>query len=46
LAHLAGLSTQNRLIAPEEIADTVYFAATHPVLNGSMINADLGFVEP
>jgi 3-oxoacyl-[acyl-carrier protein] reductase len=46
MAHLAGLSTQNRLIAPEEIADAIFFAATNPVVNGSTLGADLGFVEP
>jgi len=46
LAHLAGLSTQNRLIAPAEVAEVIYFAATNPVINGAALSADLGFVEP
>ncbi|MDR3510980.1 MAG: SDR family NAD(P)-dependent oxidoreductase [Caulobacteraceae bacterium] len=46
LAHLASLSTQNRLIAPAEIAEALYFAALNPVVNGSALSCDLGFVEP
>lgn len=46
LDHLASLVTQNRLIEPEEIAETIYYAAHSPVLNGTMLHADLGFVEP
>jgi NAD(P)-dependent dehydrogenase (short-subunit alcohol dehydrogenase family) len=46
LAHLAGLSTQNRLIAPSEIAELICFAAANPVVNGAALNADLGFIEP
>jgi 3-oxoacyl-[acyl-carrier protein] reductase len=46
MAHLAGLSTQNRLIAPAEIAEVIYFAAANPVVNGAALNADLGFIEP
>lgn len=33
-----------RLIAPAEIADIVYFCATHPVINGEVIHANLGQV--
>jgi len=46
LEHLASLTTQNRLLSPDEIADFVHFAAMHPVVNGATLNADLGFVEP
>lgn len=46
LKHLASLTTQNRLIEPAEIADAIYFAATNPALNGSILAADLGFIEP
>ena len=46
LKNLAGLSTQNRLSSPSEIADFVHFAAGQPVLNGAVLNADLGFIEP
>lgn len=37
--------TARRLIRPEEIAETIYFAAHHPVLNGGVIHANLGQVE-
>lgn len=46
LSHLALLVTQQRLIAPEEIAELLFQAACNPVVNGSMIQADLGFIEP
>jgi NAD(P)-dependent dehydrogenase (short-subunit alcohol dehydrogenase family) len=46
LARLAALTTQNRLIAPEEIAEVLWFAAASPVVNGAVLGADLGFVEP
>ncbi|MBY8823589.1 SDR family NAD(P)-dependent oxidoreductase [Sphingomonas colocasiae] len=46
LSHLASLVTQKRLIAPEEIAELLFHAARNPVVNGSMIQADLGFIEP
>jgi NAD(P)-dependent dehydrogenase (short-subunit alcohol dehydrogenase family) len=42
LAAIAGLSAFDRLIEPEEIADTVAFAAHAPVLNGALIHANLG----
>lgn len=34
-----------RLIEPEEIADLIYFCATHPVINGSVLHANLGQIE-
>ena len=40
-----GMSAFNRLIDPGEIADTVYFASTTPVINGSVIHANLGQME-
>ena len=46
LSHLASLVTQKRLIAPAEIAELLFHAAQNPVVNGSMIQADLGFIEP
>lgn len=46
LEHLASLLTQGRLIEPEEIAETLLYAAGNPVINGSMILAELGFIEP
>lgn len=45
LDHLAAQSTQNRLIKPEEIADTLYFCATYPVVNGALLRADSGLIE-
>lgn len=46
LSQLASLLTQNRLIEPEEIAETIFHAGQSPVLNGSMVLAELGFIEP
>ena len=37
--------TARRFIEPEEIANIVYFCATNPVINGSVIHANLGQVE-
>jgi NAD(P)-dependent dehydrogenase (short-subunit alcohol dehydrogenase family) len=42
---IAGMSAFGRLIEPQEIAATVLFAATNPVLNGALIHANLGQVE-
>ncbi len=36
---------ENRLIQPEEIAQTLYFCANNPVINGSVIHANLGQIE-
>lgn len=35
----------NRLIAPEEIADLIWFCAQNPVINGAVIHANLGQIE-
>ena len=40
-AHVA----MGRLISPEEIAESLYFCAGHPVLNGAVIHANLGQKE-
>ncbi|MFZ4638785.1 MAG: SDR family NAD(P)-dependent oxidoreductase [Nodosilinea sp.] len=40
-----GMNAQGRLIDPQEIAEVIYFAATHPVLNGALIHANLGQLE-
>ena len=40
-----GMSAFNRLIEPAEIAATLLWAAESPVLNGSVIHANLGQVE-
>lgn len=42
LAALTSLSTFDRLIEPDEIAEAVAFAARSPVLNGALIHANLG----
>ena len=42
---VARLSTFNRLIQPEEIAQTIYWVAQNPVVNGSVIHANLGQKE-
>lgn len=42
---VAGMSAYNRLVTPDEIAETLYFGATNPVLNGAVIHANLGQVE-
>jgi len=39
------MSAFNRLIHPEEIADTLFWAAASPVINGAVIHANLGQVE-
>lgn len=45
LEFVANLSAFKRLIEPDEIASTLHFAAISPVLNGSVIHANLGQVE-
>ena len=40
-----GLSAYGRLIEPSEIADTLHWAAEHPVINGAVLHANLGQVE-
>jgi len=45
LEHLASRSTQGRLVQPEEVAASIHFCAENPVVNGSLVKADLGFVE-
>ena len=40
-----GMSAFNRLIDPGEIAGTLFWAATTPVINGSVVHANLGQVE-
>ena len=35
----------NRLIDPMEIAGSIYYAATNPVINGAVIHANLGQIE-
>lgn len=45
LQSLAGTMTFGRLIAPDEVAETIRFCALNPVINGSVIHANLGQVE-
>ena len=45
MATVRGMSAFNRLIQPQEIAETLLWAAGTPVLNGSVIHANLGQVE-
>ena len=42
MAAVAGMSAFDRLIEPTEIAETLLFAAQHPVVNGAVIHANLG----
>ena len=39
------MSAFGRLIDPDEIADCLYWAATSPVINGSVLHANLGQIE-
>jgi NAD(P)-dependent dehydrogenase (short-subunit alcohol dehydrogenase family) len=39
------MSAFDRLISPDEIANTLLFVAQNPVLNGSVIHANLGQIE-
>ena len=34
-----------RLIEPQEIAELIYFCATHPIVNGSVLHANLGQIS-
>ena len=45
MATVRGMSAFNRLIEPQEIAETLLWTAETPVLNGSVIHANLGQVE-
>jgi len=45
MPQIAGMSAYERLVTPEEIANTLFFAARSPVLNGAIIHANLGQVE-
>ena len=40
-----GMSAYNRLIDPDEIAETLFWAANNPVINGSVLHANLGQKE-
>lgn len=45
LEALRSMTGEGRLIEPEEIAQVLAFAADHPVLNGSVLHANLGQKE-
>ena len=45
LGALASGITFGRLIAPDEVAETIRFCALNPIINGSVIHANLGQVE-
>jgi NAD(P)-dependent dehydrogenase (short-subunit alcohol dehydrogenase family) len=45
LSSVAAMSAYSRLVNPDEIADTLHWAATNPVINGSVIHANLGQIE-
>ena len=40
-----GMSAYNRLVDPGEIAEALFWASQNPVINGSVIHANLGQVE-
>jgi NAD(P)-dependent dehydrogenase (short-subunit alcohol dehydrogenase family) len=40
-----GMSAYKRLVDPDEIANTLLWAAHNPVINGSVIHANLGQIE-
>ena len=42
---ISGMSAYERLVRPEEIAQTLFWAAASPVINGALIHANLGQVE-
>jgi NAD(P)-dependent dehydrogenase (short-subunit alcohol dehydrogenase family) len=45
LSHIASLSTFNRLVTPDEIAQSIFFCAKNPVINGAVMHTNLGQVE-
>lgn len=45
LDEIKAINAGGRLISPEEIAQTIYFAANHPVINGAILHANLGQKE-
>ena len=42
---VASFSAFGRLITPQEIAEAIVWAATHPIVNGAVLHANLGQVE-
>lgn len=45
MANITGMVSFGRLIDPAEIAATIWFCAANPVMNGSVIHANLGQIE-
>ena len=45
MPQIAGMSAYDRLVSPDEIADALYWSSQSPVVNGSVIHANLGQVE-
>ena len=45
MEQISGMSAFERLVSPDEIANTLLWAAQSPVINGSIIHANLGQVE-
>ncbi|NIB39808.1 SDR family oxidoreductase [Pseudomaricurvus alkylphenolicus] len=45
LKEIASICTYGRLINTDEIAGTLYFCATNPVVNGTVMHANLGQIE-
>ena len=45
LDSIKAMSAYDRLIDPDEIAETLFWAAQNPVINGSVLHANLGQVE-
>ena len=45
LSAIGGGNSYGRLVAPQEIAELIVWASAHPVINGSVIHANLGQKE-
>ena len=45
LNNLAKMNSYRRLVTPQEIADLIFWAHENPVINGSVIHANLGQLE-
>lgn len=45
MSAVAAMSAYDRLVHPDEIANTLLWAAENPVINGSVLHANLGQIE-
>jgi NAD(P)-dependent dehydrogenase (short-subunit alcohol dehydrogenase family) len=45
LAKLTHLQSDDRLLQPQEIAEAIFTAATHPIFNGAVLHANGGQIE-